>query len=166
LRPEKPWNWQSINICCDDGKFAVHYEDHADKHGWYQPDGLRATQQLPTILFVPTLLAQFLVEEQRTPWDLFSEVQRLVALPEGPIGAEDAELVKLWAMGAAHSADGSRSLLSMELEPVLSFDPIFLEWTQARLTGTLGALQTAPTQPHPAPAAASTEQRALESISL
>jgi hypothetical protein len=39
------------------------------------------------------------------------------------------ELIWMWVMGAAHSSDGSKSILSMDLEPILAFDPTFTEWT-------------------------------------
>ena len=131
LKPEKPWNWPSVSISCKEADFATFREEAANRHTWYQPNGLKTSRQLPTILFIPTLLAPFLAGQQRMPWDLFSEVKCLTSSPDNPIGPNKAELVQLWAMAAAQTADGSKSLLSMELEPVLTFDATFTEWTQA-----------------------------------
>jgi hypothetical protein len=166
LKPEKPWNWQSVSINCDEADFAAFHKDKANRNRWYQPDGLKISQQLPTVLFVPTLLAKFLVDQQRTPWELFSEVKRLSSSPNYPIGDNETKLVPLWALGAVHTSDGNKSMLSMELKPVLTFDPMFTEWMQARLTGTLGALMSANPPTQLQPLAGSTEQRALDSISL
>jgi len=166
LKPEKPWDWQGVSINCDEADFAAFHEDEADRNRWYQPDVLKTSQQLPTVLFVPTLLAKFLVDQQRTPWELFSEVKRLSSSPDYPIGDDEAELVRLWALGAAHTSDRNKSMLSMELKPVLTFVPTFTEWTQARLTGTLGALTSANPPTQLQPLAGSTEQRALNSMSL
>jgi hypothetical protein len=138
LKLEKPWNWPSISISCEEADFTAFHKEAANRHTWYQPNGLKTSRQLPTILFIPAFLAPFLAGQQCTPWDLFSEVKRLTSSPDNPIGPNEAKLVWLWAMAAAQTADGSKSLLSMELEPVLMFDATFTKWTQARLMGTLG----------------------------
>lgn len=166
LKPEKPWSWPTVSFSCDEDEFTVFTNDNANKNAWYQPEGLKTTRQLPIVLFVPTLVAPFLSTIQRTPGELYSEVQRLIAAEDNPIGQEEAELVKLWAMAAAQSTDGSKSILSMDLEPVLSFDPNFTEWMQARLNGTLGALPPIEPTQQPPPAARPTDRTALDSISL
>ena len=67
LKPEKPWNWPCISISCDEAEFTAFYGEAANRHAWYQPDGLKTNQQLPTILFIPTLLAPFLTGQHCTP---------------------------------------------------------------------------------------------------
>jgi hypothetical protein len=166
LKPEKPWSWPNVSFNGNEAEFATFHEDAANKNAWYQPEGLKLNRQLPIILFVPTLLAPFLANQQRTPWDLYSEVTCLTSSGDNPIGRAEAELVTLWAMAAAHTTDGNKSILSMELEPVLSFDPTFTDWMQARLSGTLGAGPATEPQPPPQPSTRPTDTTALDSISL
>jgi len=139
LKPEKPWNWPNVSFSCEEAEFASFHKETANRNVWYQPEGLKTTRQLPIVLFILILLAPFLSNRQCTPWDLFSEVKRIISSTDNPIGEDEAELVRLWAMAAAQTADSSKSILSMELKPVLSFDATFTEWMQARLNGTLGA---------------------------
>ena len=53
---------------------------------------------------IPTLLADFLVANQQTPWEVYQEATRLGSIEDSLVSAEDTALVRAWAMGAAHSA--------------------------------------------------------------
>ena len=126
LKPQKPWTWPRLAIDMDKQAFAKFYSKEVNRLQWWQPTGLKTTKQMPTILSVPLALADFLVAEQRTPWELYKEVHRLVQSPETGVEASMMELVCLWTMAASQLNDGNRSPLSMDVDPVLSFDPLFL----------------------------------------
>jgi hypothetical protein len=166
LKPEKPWSWPGINMGTDEADFAAFHAEPSSQVKWYHPEGLRQTKQVPTALLLPTLLANFVITKPRMPWEVYKEAQRLETSGEYPITAEDTELVKAWAMGAAHSTDGAKSVLSMDIEPILSFDPTFQDWAKARLDSTLGTQHHSFPQARDASPGDSTDRRAADGIAL
>lgn len=85
---------------------------------------------VPTIMSIPLALADFLVSARCMPWELHQEVQRLVQTPENMVAVAMTELVCLWAMAAAQLNDGNPSIISMDLDPAQSSNPLFLDWAQ------------------------------------
>lgn len=69
-------------------------------------------------------------------------------------------------MAAAQSSDGSKSLISMDLKPILSFDTPFTDWTTARLVATLGAPASQRLAASAPPLQGHAGWRAMDSISL
>ena len=75
LKPEKSWTWPKVAINMNTQAFSEFYGVRGNRLHWWQLSGLKATRQLPTILYIPLALADFLVVAQHTPWELHTEVR-------------------------------------------------------------------------------------------
>ena len=93
LKPEKPWAWPTVNVDEDVHAFAEFYASTSNQKRWWQPTGLRSAKQVPTVLYVPFGLAEFMLITPRTPWELFSEATRMIQSADNELEEGADELV-------------------------------------------------------------------------
>ena len=96
------WAWTTVTASTNELDGEMFYAAAADKRVSWVPtnDTNKQAIPLPSLLFLPSILGEFVLSQKRTPWELREEVKRLVADDMCLVIAEDAELILDWLLVA------------------------------------------------------------------
>ena len=94
--------------------------------------------ELPPMLLLPMIIAEWLAEEPRMPYDLRMKLTEYVTQNQQGVTSNDVKLLKEWCIVAAQGKDDKASLLALALDPVEEDTAHFDDWADTRLNGTLG----------------------------
>jgi hypothetical protein len=141
LPPENAWGWKEVKVCIDEATARLWYESHQRSDVCWMPNDLANKEKvsLPRMLFLPTVLASFVMNKNCTLWGIYEEANRL--LLEGVISdEEDLELIKKWCLAAGQttSAPKCSPALKMELQAASERNDNFSRWAYNFLNSTSG----------------------------
>ena len=96
------WDWGEITVGTDAIAWAGHMNTNQDNVKLWSPPagGTTVTKSLPRMVYIPAVVAKFLVEEERTAFQLYKFLGELTLAQDSFLKDEHVELLKLWAMAA------------------------------------------------------------------
>jgi len=129
-------------VALDETEAASPYQQAADKKVcWITPnDTNRQPVWAPQMVFLPSVLAEFVLKDQRTPWELRVELKRLVANESSGIDVSDCEVLLEWLLVASQSTSNTTCspAVQMVVSAVQTDCEVFAKWAYCRLESTLG----------------------------
>ena len=141
LPPESAWVWKEVEVCLDAATARSYYEAHGRSDVCWLPNELANKERvsLPRMLFLPTVLASFVMSKGRTPWEIYEEANRLLLQNVIP-DEEDLQLIQKWCLAAGQTTSATRCspALKMEVLAVSERDDNFSHWAYNLLNSTLG----------------------------
>jgi hypothetical protein len=144
LPPQNSWTWARVRYLANTTQYLEHYaqEAHRDKlwtTGAGEDDLVEI--QLPRLLLLPTLVAEFVVQQGGAclPHTLRAFVTDYINSGKSQVLEEKWQLVLDWCLAASQAATDGSSILNLGApEPALCQDEEFLKWCGQRLATTLG----------------------------
>ena len=141
------WRWSKVTISKDEAAMAAFYSDPANAAKFWHPTGDKEEVSLPIMMYMPSLVADWIKEERRTPFELWTFLGVLMEADDGDeplISEELGRFLRLWAL-ALMQPSGTReeSCLTMEVAPVVNPDFAFSKWCKVHLNTIFGEKQTA-----------------------
>jgi hypothetical protein len=148
LPPQNSWTWARVRYLNNTALYGEYYgqEGNRDKlwiTGATEADLVEA--QLPRMLALPTLLAEFVVLQGGAclPHTLRTFVTTQIDGGMSQVPHAKWQLVLDWCLAASQCGPDGSSLLNLGApEPALCQDEEFLEWCEQRLDATLGRSTT------------------------
>jgi hypothetical protein len=65
------WTWKAVPVSEDEAAWATHQGDKGNKGKlWKQVGGIVATFQMPRLVFLPSIVAKFVIETSRSAWEV------------------------------------------------------------------------------------------------
>lgn len=142
LPVQNAWRWGEVTVCLERDKAKSFYEGATTTKMCWVPgdDALRQSVYLPRLLYLPSVLGRFMVNEKCTPWELLGEVERLIADNTAGITVENSELIREWCLAAGQTTTQTRCTpaVVLKVNAVHSDDERFAYWAYHRLSATLG----------------------------
>ena len=114
---------------------ATFYDDATNKHESWKPTALLAKMHLPQLVYLPTQVAMFCTEEQRTFWEVYQSFNNLIV--NSIIQEDDREFLKYW-LWAATQGDQAWPPLVLDLLLAINTNQDFAEWCCHHLDSILG----------------------------
>jgi hypothetical protein len=118
-------------VCTDAVALASYINANQDSlKPWNPPaGGTTATHSLPRIVYVPPVVAKFLIEKERTAFQLYKFLGEVTRASDSFLEEQHVELLKVWAMAAGQYAMGTTShKIAIIIIPVMSVAPNFTAW--------------------------------------
>lgn len=148
LLPDGVWDWKDCKkVVVSPVEQAAHFAQEGNRFTLWNPTdrSSESRQMLPKLLLIPPCLMDFIVKESRTPWELHSEIERLLGLDNPPVTATQADLMLDWCRCAAQvlsASDTSKSSIAVTVDPVMNVETAFQTWGHNRLEVTLGPVMS------------------------
>eukprot|EP00956_Cyclotella_meneghiniana_P025060 scaffold51458_cov24-Cyclotella_meneghiniana.AAC.1 len=139
-------NWQKVKYC-DDMVLLADFHSLAENRGkcFERPDDAQmAETELPMIIYLPSMVALFACEKERTTQELLEFVMTLANEGTAGIEAADIELLKNWLMAAGQKQKSDANRWSHPLgitekpQAVMCGEISFLRWADNLMKGYLG----------------------------
>jgi len=93
--------------------------------------------ELPPMFLLPMIIAEWLAEEPRTPYELRMKLTEYITQNQEGLMSNDVKILKEWCTVAAQGKDDKASLLALVLNRVEEDTAHFNDWADTRLNGTL-----------------------------
>lgn len=160
------WAWEEFSVGTDAVAWAAFCEDPANGVKPWSPGAAPvSTMKLPRVLYLPPVLAHFLMAGDKTACEFYKHLGQMETADPPVVDAEQLEFYKEWALAAGQYVPGQTAhRLSIEVDPVTNVSPQFLHWTTNQLLTYLerpGGM----TSNHPTPpAAAAAPDSYLQSV--
>jgi hypothetical protein len=146
------WGWADVTFVDDAVGMATFFDDAENKLKlWPAPGGLQLTEKLPRLIYLPSLVARFCVEEQRTYWEVHCQINKLI--DEEAIDEDSGKFIKMWLRANAQG-DVDDPKLHLALNPAINGARDFTKWCFDHLNTFLGAERIKDSTPQaPSPSA-------------
>jgi hypothetical protein len=149
LPPQNAWTWTRVKYLADMARCTEHYSDESNRSKLWTTgagDDDLVELQLPRLLALPTVVAEFVVKNGGTclPHTVITFINTHIEAGTVQVPVEKWNLILQWCLAASQTGTDGSSLLKLGApEPALCQDEEFLEWCSNRLATTLGREQVA-----------------------
>jgi hypothetical protein len=136
------WAWSTVMVDLGETEADNFYQQASEKRGCWVVNNDTNRQQVwvPRMVFLPTPLAEFMLKERRTPWELQVELKRLAAATDSGVDKPECEVLLEWLLVASQSTSPTTCspVVQMVVSTVQTQCQVFAKWAYYRLESTLG----------------------------
>jgi hypothetical protein len=128
--PEKAaWDWSDVGICSDILAWANYVNASDGSCKPWAPTIQETTVSISRMLYVPGVVAKYLMEDERSAYDLYKFCGELARGDEAALEEQHMEMIKKWALAAGQYATGTTShKIAIEINPVTNVLLPFTKW--------------------------------------
>jgi hypothetical protein len=132
------WTWKAVTVSEDEAAWATHQGDEGNKGKlWKQVGGIVATFSMPRLVFLPSVVAQFVTETPRSAWEVHQFLNEISQADGATVEAEDVADLKKWLLTVGQEAGAEA--LALGMAPVVTTARVFEEWSFNHLNNYLGS---------------------------
>jgi hypothetical protein len=141
--PDTTWKWEDVQLNRDTAAWEAAIAENKGEVWTTAPSAPATTIKLPRLLYLPPVVAKFVLQQERSALEVFCFVEGLAAVEESAVGAEDVEMMKSWFLAAGQKGfSATEQKINVAVEPTLNVTQGFVQWTNVQLASYLK-------QPHP-----------------
>jgi hypothetical protein len=138
VMPDTTWKWEDVQLNRDTAAWEAAVGETKGEVWTTAPSAPATTIKLPRLLYLPPVVAKFVLQQERSALEVYRFVEELAAVEESAVGAEEAEMIKNWFLAAGQkgvSTGGQKIVVAVE--PTLNVAQGFVQWTNVQLASYL-----------------------------
>jgi hypothetical protein len=128
--PDKAaWDWMDVAVNTEVVAWANHVTASDGSMKPWAPATQPTTVAVPRMLHVPPVVAKYLIEGERSAFELHKFCGELTRGDDAALKDEHVEMMKNWALAAGQYATGTTShKVAIDVSPVTNVSPPFIIW--------------------------------------
>jgi hypothetical protein len=134
--PKATWEWKAATVSEDETAWAVHQAEELNKGKLWSHGGLAAEITLPRLVYLPAVIAKFVIEKPRTAWEVHQHLNEMAIADDSLFEDGDVVNLKKWLLTVGQVAGAKALALSMA--PVVTTVAVFEEWCFHHINSYLG----------------------------